>query len=120
MVLVTGNWRAWLIGTAASLVIFAVVFFTVIKPSSDTANQAIKTGLQQSQQAINQGQQALNQAQKQLTTASGQSATVSSQAGKVSSQAQQELGKAAKLTSCLSSAGTDVAKVQACQVKFGH
>jgi F0F1-type ATP synthase membrane subunit b/b' len=127
MVLVTGNWRAWLIGTAASLVIFAVVFFTVIKPSSDTANQAIKTGLQQSQQAINQGQQALNQAQKQLTTASGQSATVSSQAGnvssqagKVSSQAQQELGKAAKLTSCLSTAGTDVAKVQACQVKFGH
>ena len=113
MVLVTGNWRAWAIGMAASLAIFAVVFFTVIKPSSDTANQAIKTGLQQSQQAINQGQQALHQAQKQLTTATGQS-------GQVSSQAQQELGKAAKLTTCLSSAGTDVGKIQLCQSKFGH
>jgi F0F1-type ATP synthase membrane subunit b/b' len=120
MVLVTGNWRAWAIGMAASLVIFAVVFFTVIKPSSDTANQAIKTGLQQSQQAINQGQQALHQAQKQLTTAGGQSAKVSGQAGQVSSQAQQELGKAAKLTSCLSSAGTDVGKIQVCQATFGH
>ena len=31
MVLVTGNWRIWLAGMAASLVIFAVVFFTVIQ-----------------------------------------------------------------------------------------
>jgi hypothetical protein len=67
-----------------------------------------------------QGQQALHQAQKQLTTAGGQAGTVSGQAGKVSSQAQQELGKAAKLTTCLSSAGTDVGKIQLCQAKFGH
>jgi hypothetical protein len=49
MVLVTGNWRLWAIGMVASIAIFLVVFFTVIKPSSDTANQAIKTDMQQSQ-----------------------------------------------------------------------
>ena len=63
MVLVTGNWRIALAGLAASLLIFGVLFFTVIQPSQNTANQAVKTGLQQSQQA-------LNQAQKQLSTAS--------------------------------------------------
>jgi hypothetical protein len=39
---------------AASLAIFAVPAFTVIKPSSDTANQAVTSGLQQSQQVLNQ------------------------------------------------------------------
>jgi F0F1-type ATP synthase membrane subunit b/b' len=112
MVLVTGNWRTWLIGMAASLIIFAVVYFTAIKPSTDTANQAIKTGLQQSQQAINQGQQALSQAGKQLGSASGK-------AGTVAGQAQQQLSKAQKLTNCIAAAGTDVTKVQACQLKFG-
>jgi len=68
MVLVTGNWRIAMAGLAASLLIFGVLFFTVIQPSQNTANQAIKTGLQQSQQA-------LNQASKQLTGASTQTST---------------------------------------------
>ncbi len=105
MLVVTTNWRLWLAGMAVSLAIFGVVFFTVIKPSSDTANQALKSGLQQSQQAI-------NQAQKQLGTTSGQ-------AGSVATSANKQLDKASKLTACLSQAGTDVGKVQACQVKFG-
>ncbi len=106
MVLVTNNWRLWLAGFGASLVIFAVVFFTVIQPSQNTANQALKTGLQQSQQA-------LNQAQKQFSSAS-------SQAGAAAPAAQQALSKSAQLTGCLSQAGTDIGKVQACQAKFGH
>jgi hypothetical protein len=93
-------------GMVASLAIFAVVFFTVIQPSTDTANQALKTGLQQTQQAI-------NQAQKQIGSASGQ-------ANAVSGQAQQQLSKAAKLANCVTSAGTDVTKIQACQTKYGH
>lgn len=101
MVLVTGSWRIWLAGMAASLVIFAVVFFAVIKPDQNTANQALKSGLQQTQQA-------LNQAQKQVGSVSGQAGGV----------AQQTLNNAQKLTACVSAAGTDVAKVQACQVKF--
>jgi hypothetical protein len=118
MVLVTGNWRVALAGLAASLLIFGVLFFTVVQPSQNTANQAIKTGLQQSQQA-------LNQAQKQLTTASSQasSATPPAQPQQVSSvtgQAQQTLSKAAKLTNCLSQAGLDASKIQACQTKLGR
>lgn len=103
MVLVTNNWRTWLIGMAASLVIFAVVYFTVIQPSMNTANQALKSGLQQTQQAV-------NQAQKQLAT-SGAST------GVAAGQAQQQLSSAAKLTSCLAAAGTDLTKIQACQTK---
>jgi hypothetical protein len=96
MVLVTGNWRIAMAGLAASLLIFAVLFFTVIKPSENTANQAVKSGLQQSQQA-------LNQAQRQA-----------------SGQAQQQLGQAAKLANCLSQAGINASKIQACQANFGH
>ena len=113
MVLVTGNWRTWMIGMAASLVIFAVVFFVAIKPSTDTANQAVKQGLQQSQQVI-------KGAEKQLSTAGSQLSNASGQAGAVSGQASQALSKAAKLTNCVAAAGTDVTKVQACQVQFGQ
>jgi hypothetical protein len=118
MVMVTGNWRIALAGLAASLLIFGVLFFAVIQPSQNTANQAIKTGLQQSQQA-------LNQAQQQLSTASSQtipSATpqVSQQVSKAAGQAQQTLNKAAKLANCLTQAGIDTSKVQACQAQYGH
>ena len=37
MMYVTNSWRVYLIGLAASLAIFGVIYFTVIKPSSDTA-----------------------------------------------------------------------------------
>jgi hypothetical protein len=67
MVLVSNSWRLWLVGMAVSLAIFGVVYFTVIKPSTDTANQAIKSGLQQTQQV-------LNPAQKQLKGAGGSGA----------------------------------------------
>jgi F0F1-type ATP synthase membrane subunit b/b' len=117
MVVVTGNWRIWMAGMAASLVIFAVVFFAVIKPSSDTANQAIKSGLQQSQQVINQAQKQLGTAEKQAGSAEKQAGAA---AGAVSTQAQQQLSNASKLAACVSAAGTDVAKATACQVKFAH
>ena len=105
MVLVTRNPWMWLVSLAASLAIFAVVYFTVIQPDQNTANQALKSGLQQTQQSI-------NQAQKQLGSVSGQ-------AGGANGQAQQQLSKAAKLTSCVAAAGTDVTKVQACDAKYG-
>jgi hypothetical protein len=118
MVLVTNNWRIWLIGTAASLVIFAVVFFAVIHPAQNTANQALKSGLQQSQQVIKQAQQQIKSAGSQASAASGQASAASKQAGAVSGQAQQQLSKAAKLTSCVAAAGTDPTKLQACNVKY--
>ncbi len=105
MVLVTRNPWMWLVSLAASLAIFAVVYFTVIQPDQNTANQVLKSGLQQTQQSI-------NQAQKQLGSVSGQ-------AGSANGQAQQQLSKAAKLTSCVAAAGTDITKVQACDAKYG-
>ena len=43
-----------------------------------------------------------------------------SQASQVTGQAKQELSKAAKLANCLSQAGIDTSKIQACQANFGH
>lgn len=126
MVLVTGNWRIALAGLAASLLIFGVLFFTVIQPSQNTANQAVKAGLQQTQNA-------LSQAQKQLSTATVPAAPASpatpaspaapqtqQQVAGATSKAQQTLNKAAKLANCLSQAGVDTSKVAACQANFGH
>jgi hypothetical protein len=103
VVYITNNNRAWLIGLGVSVALFLLVFFTVIQPSSNTANQAVKAGLQQSQQA-------LNQAQKQLSSAGSQVAG--------SGQAKQAISQAQKLTSCVAAAGTDVSKVAACQTQF--
>jgi hypothetical protein len=111
MVLVTGNWKLWMVGMAASLAIFLVLFFTVIKPSSDTANQAVKSGLQQSQQV-------LNQAQKQITNAGAANSSAGAANSSVSKHAKSELNKASQLTTCMASAGTDPSKLAACQSKF--
>jgi predicted PurR-regulated permease PerM len=123
MVLVTGNWRIALAGLAASLLIFAVLFFTVIQPSQNTANQAIKSGLQQSQQVIDQAQKQLSNASSQAGSASSaapQVSTATQQVSKATGQAQQKLSQAAKLAACLSKAGIDAAKIQTCQASYGH
>jgi hypothetical protein len=106
MVLVTNNWRLWLLGMTASLLIFAAVFFAVIKPSTDTANQAVKSGLQQTQQA-------LNQAQKQV-------GSTSAQASSTARQSSRQIHKAASLVQCLTAAGTNLTAVQACHTKFSN
>lgn len=115
MVYYTNNWRIYLMGLAASLIIFGVVFFTVIKPSSDTANQAAKTGIQQTQHAAAEAERQLDQAAQQAGAAGSQP-----QGRAISSQAQGEVSNASKLTTCVSNAGTDVAKIQSCQVRFSH
>jgi type II secretory pathway component PulM len=104
MVLITTSWRMWLAGLAVSLAVFGVLYFTVIRPDNNTANQAIKSGLQQSQQALNQAQQQLSETR--------------SQTGVASSKAQQELSKASKLSACAAAAGTDATKLQACKTRF--
>jgi flagellar biosynthesis/type III secretory pathway M-ring protein FliF/YscJ len=101
----TNNWRLWAIGMVMSLILFAVVYFTVIMPSQNAANQALKSGLQQSQQVI-------NQAQKQLKSSGAGTAAVGA-------QAQKQLSQAQKLTACVQSAGTDVSAIASCQTKFG-
>jgi hypothetical protein len=118
MVIVNTNWRIWLAGMVASLVMFAVIYLAVIAPSQNTANQALKTGLQQTQQVIKQAQQQLGTGSGQGSAASGQANAAAGQASAVTGQAKTQLSNAAKLTDCVAAAGTDVTKVQACQVKY--
>jgi type II secretory pathway component PulM len=101
MVIVSNSWKIWLAGMAASLIIFAVIFFTVIQPNQNNANQIVKTTLQQTQQALGQAQKTAKQA-----------------GGKAGAAAGAQITKAQKLAQCLTSAGTDPSKISACQAKF--
>jgi hypothetical protein len=90
-----GGWKYWLAGMVVSVGIFAVIYFTVIKPTTDTANDVLRKSLHESQQQ-------LNEAKKNAPDA----------------QSKKQLSQAEKLTACLQDAGTDVSKVQDCQAKF--
>ena len=126
MVLVTTSWQRWAAGLAVSLVIFLVLYLTVIQPSTNTANQAIKTGEAQTQQAIKQAQQQISSAGNRASAASGHSsgqaaavgAKANQQIAAAGAQANQQLSQAGKLAACVSAAGTDTGKLQACQVKY--
>jgi hypothetical protein len=72
-------------------VIFAVVYFTVIKPSTDTANQAVRT----TTEAVSQQ---LDEARKDAPAA-----------------AQKSIDDASKLTDCVAKAGTDTSALADCQ-----
>jgi hypothetical protein len=117
MVLVTTSWQRWAAGLAVSLVVFVVLYLTVIQPSTNTANQAVKAGMQQTQQAIKQAQQQINSAgaSNQASVASGHA---SKQFAAVGAKANQQLNQAGKLAACVAAAGTDTGKLQACQVKY--
>jgi uncharacterized membrane-anchored protein YhcB (DUF1043 family) len=94
--------KIWLASLAVSVGIFAVVYFTVIKPTTETANEAVKTGLQQSQQALDQSQKQLNNS------------------GAATKSANKQLDQAQKLTNCLADAGTDMSAIDACQAKYQY
>jgi hypothetical protein len=122
MVIVNSSWQRWAAGLAVSLIIFLVLYLTVIQPSTNTANQAIKTGEAQTQQAIKQAQQQISSAGNQASGASKQAAAVGAKANKqiaaAGAQANRQLNQAGKLAACVSAAGTDTGKLQACQVKY--
>jgi hypothetical protein len=126
MVIVNTSWQRWAAGLAVSLIIFVVLYLTVIQPSTNTANQAVKAGEAQTQQAIKQAQQQINSASNQANAATGhaskQAAAAGAKADKqiaaAGAQANQQLNQAGKLAACVSAAGTDTGKLQACQVKY--
>jgi len=95
MIVYSGSWKLWLAGLAVSLGIFAVLYFTVIKPTTDNANRALTSSLHQANRQLNRAQ---NDAPTQ--------------------QAKKELDQAQKLTACLADAGTDTGKVADCQAKY--
>jgi flagellar biosynthesis/type III secretory pathway M-ring protein FliF/YscJ len=84
----SGRW--WLASAAVSLIIFLIVYFTVIKPDNNTANQLLKSGEQQVQQAINNA------------NASGAKVPAG----------------VSNLANCIAAAGTDTGKIAVCQAKF--
>jgi hypothetical protein len=87
--IILGNPKYRLISLAVTIVFFAIIYFAVIKPDNDTANNAIKTSEQQVQQAVNQA----------------------SQSGSIPAGVK-------NLTSCIAAAGTNTGEIQACTAKF--
>src|SRR3954453_15355224 len=111
--IILGNAKVAAAGLALTAIIFAVLYFTVIKPSSDTANDAVKQGLKQTSQELQRSNKAVDNA----TKAAGGGATA---AGSASKSADKAISKAQKLATCLSAAGTDTTKLQACQARYGR
>jgi hypothetical protein len=91
MFIVVRNPMYRLIALGVSVAIFAILYFTVIKSSNDTANNAVKQGLQQAQQQISNA----NKANPGVIPAS-----------------------ATNLVNCVAAAGTDAGKLTACQAKY--
>jgi flagellar biosynthesis/type III secretory pathway M-ring protein FliF/YscJ len=108
MVLVTRNPMWWLAGTAVSLIIAAVIYFAVVKPNTDSANKTVKQTEKQAQQVIDNATKQVQQATKSAG-ASGNGAAAA---------AQSATDKAAKLAACVTKAGTDVSKIQACNAQY--
>jgi hypothetical protein len=91
MFIVVRNPMYRVIALAVSVAIAAIIYFAVIKPNHDTANQAITQSEQQVQQAV-------NQANKQ--SGGAVPASVNS------------------LATCMVAAGSDTVKIQACSAKY--
>jgi uncharacterized protein (UPF0333 family) len=93
------------------LVIFAVMYFTVIKPS--TANDALRSTTQELEQALADTAAATKQAADATSPADAQNA------GAVASTASQKtIDAASKLTDCVAKAGADTSALADCQAKF--
>jgi hypothetical protein len=87
-----------LLRIAIPLILFGIIYFTVIKPNNDTANRALSQGTQQ----VSQAEQQLNNSVQKANRTS---------AGSVPAKVQ-------KLTACIASAGTDVSKITLCKTQY--
>jgi len=81
--------QAIVISALCSIAIAAFIYFVIVKPETDKANSQVDHALKQAQPSI-------DAANKQLQ------------------QAQPEINKAQKLQNCILAAGTDAAKIAAC------
>ena len=90
MFVVVSRPRYWLVGAAVSLIIFLIMYFTVIRPDNNLATSALKSGEQQLNQAVHSA------------AASGAKVPAG----------------VTNLTSCLAAAGADTSQIQACTKKF--
>jgi zona occludens toxin (predicted ATPase) len=95
------------------LIIFAVMYFTVIKPSSDTANDAVRSLTQAVTQQFQQAKTDTVAATKAATDASSPAAQKAAAAG------QKSIDAVSKLTDCVAKAGTDTSALAECQAMVG-
>jgi hypothetical protein len=93
--LITGSWKIWLAGIAVSLGVFAVIYFTVIKPTTDHRERGRS---------------------KQLPAIPGCAQRPRENAP--SAAAKRQLSQAERLTACLQDAGIDTDAVQDCQARY--
>ncbi len=80
-----------LVALAATLVLFAIIYFAVIKPDQNTANNAVTQGERQVQQAVSSAAKANPGALPAGVT---------------------------NLANCMAAAGTNTGAIQACAAKF--
>ena len=97
MIIVSSSWKLWLAGLAVSVGIFAVLYFTVIKPTTDNANRALSSSLENANQQ-------LQNAKEEAPNA----------------QAKKQISEAERLTACLQDAGTDASAIADCQAQFAR
>jgi type II secretory pathway component PulM len=76
-----------------SIAIAAFIYFVIVKPETDRANDTVKQSLQQAQPSINRAAHDAKQAEK---------------------QAKPSLDRAARIQQCVANAGTDPQKLAAC------
>jgi 16S rRNA U1498 N3-methylase RsmE len=91
MLIVVRNPVYRLVALGVSVAIVLILYFAVIKPNNDSANNAVTQGEKQLQQAV-------QNANKQSGGAVPANVT--------------------NLTACIAAAGTDTGKIAACQTKF--
>jgi hypothetical protein len=92
MIIISRSPKIALAALAVSLAIFGVLYFTVIKPSSDTANATLRNATQQTNQAVKHADEVTGGAVP---------------------------GRVQKLTACMAAAGADTGQIQSCQLKYG-
>jgi predicted PurR-regulated permease PerM len=86
--------QAIVISALCSIAIAAFIYFVIVKPETDTANNTVNHALKQAQPGIDAANKQLQQA--------------------TPSQATPSINKAQKLQDCILAAGTDVNKIAAC------
>jgi peptidoglycan hydrolase CwlO-like protein len=88
--------QAIVISALCSIAIAAFIYFVIVKPQTDNANNQVNHALQQAQPQIDNANKQLNHAKKQLQGA------------------QPQINNAQKKLACIQAAGTDVNKIAAC------
>ncbi len=93
MFIVVRNTRARIVLALIPIILFLIVYFTVIRPDQNTANQVLTQGLQQ----VQAGEKQANQ---QVQSDNSAPASVKN------------------LTACIAAAGTNTTALQQCQAKY--